>query len=212
LTFSFWVGFGGGGAAVGFDGRGLRGGLSWGNRESIDDDRLNLTIRLGFEPLPERSVAGGVETLDNELDPRRSEFVVLVFPPMICDDPVSPWRGVLALRGLHTHLLSGNGTDVGLVGMNCGRTVMKLKWCCRQWIATVQFGWPPNGRAKSGNVDEWSVASNQINPVLVFLAHYLVRSCDGDMSDRSGCCVGGSGDDDVGASGGRWRWETGKGT
>lgn len=100
FTFSINVGAGGGGAVEGLDRAGLdraalRGGLSWGKRESFDGDTVNFTMRLDFGPLPERSVAGGVETLDSEVEPRRREVVFRVFPPMVCYNRVSPLRSVL---------------------------------------------------------------------------------------------------------------------
>jgi hypothetical protein len=92
LTFSFKVGGDGDGAAVVFGRGALRGGFSWGNRESIDDDKVNLTVRLGLAPLPVRTVAGGVATLDSDVEPRRRDVVDLVFPPMLPYDGVSPRR------------------------------------------------------------------------------------------------------------------------
>lgn len=89
LAFSFGVGVDGDGAAV-FGKGALRGGFSWGNRVSIDDGRVNLTVRLGLEPLPLRTVAGGVATLDTDVEPRRRAAVDLVFPPMVPYDGVSP--------------------------------------------------------------------------------------------------------------------------
>lgn len=93
FTISVEIGPDGGGAVVVFDTGVLR-GFSWGKRESIDGDRVNFTVRLDFEPLPERAVAGGVATLDDEV-PRLSEVLVLVFPTMVCYGPVSLLRPVL---------------------------------------------------------------------------------------------------------------------
>lgn len=88
FAFSFGVGTAaGGGAVVVLDGGALRVGFSWGNRESIVDDKFNFTIMLGLEPLLERTAVGGVATLDSD-DPRRRE-VDLVFAPMVCCDGIS---------------------------------------------------------------------------------------------------------------------------
>ena len=63
----------------------------------MDDGNCNFTMRLDLEPLPARTLVGGVVTLDNEVEPRLRAVLVLVFPPMICCDGVSPctcaWSG-----------------------------------------------------------------------------------------------------------------------
>ena len=84
----------------------LRVGFSWGNRESIVDDRFNLMMRLGFEPLPERTAAGGAATLDNEVEVRRRDEVDLVVAPMICSVELVPMRSVMPVRGWGTYLFS----------------------------------------------------------------------------------------------------------
>lgn len=47
---------------------------------SFAGDSFKRTTLLGFIVLPGRVVAGGVETLDRELDTRRRVVVVLVVP------------------------------------------------------------------------------------------------------------------------------------
>lgn len=91
----------GGGAVVVLDGGALRVGFSWGNRESIVDDTFNFTMRLGFKLLPERTVAGGVATLDSEDEARRTEVVDLVFAPMACCSRLSCVAGQGV--GVHTY-------------------------------------------------------------------------------------------------------------
>lgn len=104
FAFSLVVGAaeGGGAAVVVLDGGAFRVGFSWGNRERIVDDTINFTMRLGFEPLPERTAAGGVASLDSEDEARRREVVDLVFAPMVCGDRLSCVVG----QGVKVHTCS----------------------------------------------------------------------------------------------------------
>ena len=96
------IGAADGGGAVGVLDEGtLRVGFSWGKRESMVDDTCNFTMRLVFELLPERTVAGGVATLDSEDEARRRAVVDLVFATMACCNRLScvAGKGV----GVHTY-------------------------------------------------------------------------------------------------------------